>query len=43
MWEVIGISLTCTLEESTEHGVGTREYVRSQKDLDHQIIEIVDH
>ena len=25
MWQAIGISLTCTLEESTKHGVGTRD------------------
>jgi hypothetical protein len=25
MWQAIGILLTCTLEESTEHGVGTHD------------------
>jgi hypothetical protein len=44
-WRATRISLTCTLEESTEHGVGTRDMrypemiwaVGSRIDMDHWI------
>jgi hypothetical protein len=37
MWRAIRISLTCTLEESTERGVRSTRYVKSRFDMDHWI------